>query len=223
MTKIPDRLKQAALLPLRLPSIGMASLAYSSAIYLSSLRADLLDITDPWWILTVGIVLLLSPVYHAFVIRKTAAFAMDQTFALRDFPIESFGDLVVGQLLVNALVILGGALFLFPGIYVGLRSIYYKQAIVLRKARSMPAIRQSFRMTVDPRAMGRMFLFLAVAYCIPLVIDLLLTPAIRALWIHPIAILVSTSFIAWVNVYITISFNESMRELQTSKGTEKSA
>jgi len=194
-----------------LPLIGVASLAYSSAIYLSSLRADLLDIGNPWWIVTVGIVLLLSPVYHVIVIRRTAAFLADQSFELRDFPMESFGDLVVGELLVNAAVILGAALFLFPGIYVGLRSIYYKQIIVLHKAQSLPAIRQSFRVTAKPQVVLQMFLFLAVAYCIPLGIDLILTPAIQSRWVHPIAILVSTLFIAWVNVYVTLSFDELMK------------
>ena len=164
MTKIPDRIRQAAKLLIRLPSIGVASLAYSSAIYLSSLRADLLDISDPWWIVTLGLVLLLSPVYHTFVIRRTTASVTGQVFGLRDLPMESFGDLVVGELLVNVLVILGGALFLLPGIYVGLRSIYYKQIIVLRKARSLSAIRESFRMTVDPRSVFQMFLFLVASY-----------------------------------------------------------
>ena len=223
MTKIADRIKEAARLPIRLPSIGVASLGYSSAIYLSSLRADLLDVGDPWWIVTVGIVLLLSPVYHTFVIRKTAASVAGQAFALRDFPVESFGDLVVGELLVNVLVVLGATLFLFPGIYVGLRSIYYKQIIVLHKVRSLSAVRESFRMTVDPRVVFQMFLFLAVAYCFPLAIDVVLTPAIQALWVHPIAILVSSSFMAWVNVYITLSFIDLMKKLQTLEGTENPA
>ncbi|MEE8592802.1 MAG: hypothetical protein V3T03_01620 [Candidatus Bipolaricaulota bacterium] len=223
MTKLLDRIKQAAKLLIRLPSIGVASLAYSSAIYLSSLRADLLDISDPWWIVTLGIVLLLSPVYHTFVIRRATASVTGQALALRDLPMESFGDLVVGELLVNVLVVLGAALFLLPGIYMGLRSIYYKQIIVLHKARSLSAVRESFRMTGDPRAVLRMFLFLAVSYCIPLAIDLVLTPAIQALWAHSIAILVSTLFIAWVNVYITLSFNELIEKLQVLEGTEKPA
>lgn len=221
MTKLLDRIKQAAKLLIRLPSIGVASLAYSSAIYLSSLRADLLDISDPWWIVTLGIVLLLSPVYHMFVIRKTTASVRGHAFALRDLPMESFGDLVVGELLVNVLVVLGAALFLLPGIYVGLRSIYYKQIIVLHKARSLSAIRESFRMTGDPRVVFRMFLFLAVSYCIPLAIDLILTPATQALWVHPIAILVSTLFIAWINVYISLSFNELIEKLHAVEGTQK--
>jgi len=208
MTKILDRIRQAGRLSIQLPSIGVASLAYSSAIYLSSLQADLLDISNPWWIVTVGIVLLLSPIYHAFVIRRTATSLAGRTFTLRDFPMESFGDLVAGELLVNASVVLGAILFLFPGIYVGLRSIYYKQVIVLHKARSLPAIRQSFSMTAKPQVMLQMFLFLAVAYSIPLGSDLILTSASQIVWVHPIAILVSTLFIAWVNVYVTLSFDE---------------
>ena len=211
MMKILDRIRRAGRLSIQLPSIGVASLAYSSAIYLSSLQADLLDISNPWWIVTVAIVLLLSPIYHTFVIRRTAASLAGQTFTLRDLPMESFGDLVVGELLVNASVVLGTLLFLLPGIYVGLRSIYYKQAIVLHKARSLPAIQQSLRMTGKPQVVLQMFLFLAVAYSIPLGADLILTSAIQTPWVHPIAILVSTLFIAWVNVYVTLSFDELTR------------
>ena len=221
MTKTLARIRQAAKLPIQVPSIGVASLAYSCAVYLSSLKADLLEIGDPWWIVTVGLVLLLSPVYHAFVIRKTVAHGVGKAFSLRDIPMESFGDLVVGELFVNALVVLGGALFLLPGVYVGLRSIYYKQLIVLHKARPLSAVQQSFRVTGNPRVVFHTFLFLAIAYCIPLGIDFLLAPAIRALWFHPVAILVSASFIAWVNVYITLSFNELIQTPQTSEGTEK--
>jgi len=203
-----DRSRQVVRLLTRAPLIGLASLAYSSVIHLSSLRADLLDVGDPWWIVTVGLVLLLSPVYHALAIGKTAALVRGEAFSLRHLPLESFGELVAGELLVNAFVVLGSALFLLPGIYVGLRSIYYKQIIILHKSRSVAAIRQSFSMTVAPRVVFQMFLLLAVAYCIPLSIDYLLPPATQAWWIHPIAVLVSTSFIAWVNVYITLLFVE---------------
>ncbi len=175
---------------------------------MSSLRADLLDIRDPWWVVTVGLVLLLSPIYHAFIIGKTAALARGEAFPVRHLPLESFSELVIGELLVNAFVVLGSALFLLPGIYVGLRSIYYKQIIILHKARSVEALRRSFRMTMAARDVFQTFLLLAVAYCIPLAIDYLLAPVTQAWWVHPIAILVSTSFIAWVNVYITLMFIE---------------
>ena len=208
MTTIRQRIRQTAKLLGRAPSIGLASLVYSSIIHLTSLRADLLDIGDPWWVVTVGLVLLLSPLYHAFVVGKAAALVRGEPFPLRHYPMESFGDLVVGELLVNAFVVLGSALFLLPGIYVGLRLIYYKQIIILHKARPLEAIRQSLRITMAPRVVFQTFLLLAGAYSIPLAVDYLFTSATPAWWVHPIAILVSTSFIAWVNVYITLSFDE---------------
>ena len=222
MTTILARVKQAAQLPIRVPSIGVASLAYSSAVYASSFRANLLDIDDPWWIVTVGLVLLLSPIYHAFVIRKTAAYQAGLTFSLREMPIESFGDLVVGELVVNALVVLGGMLFLLPGVYVGLRSIYYKQITVLHKSRPLQAIKQSFLLTRNPRVVLTLFLFLAITYCFPLGIDFLLPPT-QAWWVHGIAILVSTAFIALVNVTITLSFGELLTSPQPADEPENSA
>jgi hypothetical protein len=208
MTTILQRIRQTARLLVRVPSIGAAALAYCGVIHLSSLQADLLDISDPWWVVTVGLVLLVSPVYHAFVIGKTASLVAGEAYSIRSVPMESFGDLVVGELLVNACVILGSALFLLPGIYVGLRSIYYKQLIVLHKSRSVAAIQQSFRMTVAPRVILQMFLLLSIAYCIPLAVDFLLMPVTQALWAHFVAIVLSTLFVAWVNVYITLTFGE---------------
>jgi len=208
MTTILQRIRLTAKLLRRAPAIALVSLVYSSVIHLASLRADLLDIGDPWWVVTVGLVLLLSPLYHAFVVGKAAALVRGEPFPLHHCRMESFGDLVVGELLVNAFVVLGSALFLLPGIYVGLRLIYYKQIIILHKARPMEAIRQSFRITTAPRVVFQTFLLLAGAYSIPLAVDFLLPSEPQAWWIHPVAILVSTSFIAWVNVYITLSFDE---------------
>lgn len=203
-----ERSRQAARLLAQAPSIAFASLIYSSAIHLSSLRADLLDIADPWWVVTIGLVLLLSPIYHVVVIGKVNAFLRDESLPFRTLPIEAFGDLVLGELLVNALVVVGSALFFLPGIYIGLRSVYYKQIIILHKARPVEAIRESFRLTKAPRVLFRIFALLAVSYCLPLALDYMLAPITQAWWIHPMGILVSTLFIAWVNVYITLSFSD---------------
>lgn len=203
-----ERSRQAARFLIQAPSIGLASLAYSTAIHLASLRADLLDITDPWWVVTIGLVVLLSPIYHIVVIGTANALQRGESFPLRMLPVETFGDLVLGELLVNALVVLGSALFFLPGIYIGLRLILYKQIIILHKARPVEAIRESLKLTMPPRIVLQAFLFLAASYCLPLVIEYLLAPITEAWWIHPIGILVSTSFIAWVNVYITLWFGE---------------
>jgi len=203
-----ERSRQAARLLMQAPAIGLASLAYSGAIHIASLRADLLDITDPWWVVTIGLVLLLSPIYHIVVIGMVDAFHREESCPLRTLPVETFGDLVLGELLVNALVVLGSALFFLPGIYIGLRSIFYKQIIILHKARPLEAIRESFKLTMPPRVVLQVFLLLAASYCLPLLIEYLLAPITQAWWIHPVGILVSTSFIAWVNVYITLAFGD---------------
>jgi hypothetical protein len=213
-----NRSRQAARLLAQVPSIALASLAYSTAIHLSSLRADLLDITDPFWVVTVGLILLLSPIYHMVVIGKVDAFLREESPPLRTLPVEAFGDLVLGELLVNAMVVLGSALFFLPGIYIGLRSIYYKQMIILHKARPVEAIRESFRLTRAPGVVFRIFVLLAASYSLPLALDYLLAPITQAWWIHPIGILVSTSFIAWVNVYITLSFSDLVASGEGDQG-----
>lgn len=216
-----EQSRRAARLLIQVPSIGLASLAYSSAIHLASLRADLLDITDPWWVVTIGLVLLLSPIYHIVVIGQVDAFHRGASFPLRTLPVEAFGDLVLGEVLVNALVVLGSALFFLPGIYIGLRSIFYKQLIILHKARPVEAIRESLKLTMPPRVVLQAFLFLAASYCLPLVIEYLLAPITQVWWIHLVGILVSTSFIAWVNVYITLWFGDLVAGDVGNQDTEK--
>jgi len=217
-----ERSKQVARLLIQIPSIGLASLFYSSAIQLSSLRADLLDIADPWWVVTIGLVLLLSPIYHLIVIGQVAAFHRKESASLDSLPLETFGDLVLGELLVNALVVLGSTFLFLPGIYVGLRSIYYKQIIILQKARPVEAIRDSFRLTRPPGVLFRMFLLLAVSYSLPLVVEYLLAPMMQAWWIHLIGILVSTSFLAWINTYITLLFVDGMPSVEAGGSEEQS-
>ncbi len=218
-----ERSKQVVRLLIEAPSIGIASLVYSSAIQLSSLRADLLDIADPWWVVTIGLVLLLSPIYHIIVIGKVAAFQRGESFPLRTMPAETFGDLVLGELLVNALVVLGSALLFLPGIYVGLRSIFYKQAIILHKARPLEAIRGSFLLTAAPAILFRMLLLLAVSYMLPLAVEYLFAPMTQAWWIHLIGILASASFLAWINTYITLSFGDLVANDKGQQSAEKIA
>lgn len=208
MKTIAPLSRQAARLLVQVPSIGIASLLFSIALHLASLRADLLDIGNPWWVLTVGLALLLSPLYHAFVISRVAAHVEGQTFSTRNVPIEVFGSLVMGELLINAGVILAGAVLVLPGIYLGLRSVFYKQAIILHKARTLVGIRASFRLTAEPRVMVLIFILMALAYCVPLAVDFLVSPTTQAWWIHPVAVGVSTAFIAWVNVAVTLLFLE---------------
>ena len=218
MTSSADHIRHTARLLAHSPSIAIASLAYSIIIQSASLRSGLLDIGNPWWVLTAGLIVLLSPIYHAFVIARTGASRSGQAFSIRGVPMESFGDLVAGELLVNALVILGSALLIVPGIYIGLRTIYYKQGIVLQKARLVPAIRQSLRLTAQPRAAGQLFAGLAVAYGLPLGFDWLLRPVLPDAWLLPAAVVVSTSFLAWVNVYITCSFDDRVAQDETATG-----
>ncbi len=203
-----QRSRRVAHLILHAPSIALVSLIYSAAIHVSSVRADLLDVADPWWVVTLALILLLSPVLHIHIIATVDSLRRRESLPSRLLPMEVFGDLVLGELIVNALVVLGSVLFLLPGIYVGLRSIYYKQSIILHKARPVDALRESFALTVSPRAMLQVLLLLAVSYTLPLVIDYWLSPATQAWWIHPIGILVSATFIAWINVYVTVWFGD---------------
>jgi len=205
------RIRRAARLLARVPSVGVVAIVYSAAIQAASFRADVIDLSSRWWVATAALILLLSPLVHAFVIHRTFAALRRIPFRLRDLPVESFGSLVAGELLVNAAVVIGSVFFLLPGVYVGLRLIYYKQAIVLHKARLAAAVRESLLLTTDGRRLLWMFLVLAASYCVPLGIELLALPAADALWVHAVAVLISAAFVAWINVYVTLSFVEDAK------------
>lgn len=203
-----DRVRRAGRLLVRSPVVAGAALVYSTAIHASSARADILDLANPWWILTAATVLLLSPVFHALVIQSAFASLRGLPFRLRDIPAESFGSLVAGEFLVNGAVILGSIFLLLPGVYAGMRLIYYKQSIVLHKTRVLASVRESLLLTADGRRLLGVFVVLGLSYCVPLAIDFLVLPAVDALWGHVLAVVVSSVFVAWINVYLTLAFVE---------------
>ena len=214
MTAMRTRVSRAARLLGRTPSVGVAAIVYSAAIQAASFRADVVDLSNRWWVVTAALILLLSPLVHTFVIHRTFAALRRIPFHLRDLPVESFGSLVAGELLVNAAVVIGSVFFLLPGVYVGMRLIYYKQAIILHKARLAAAVRESLVLTADGRRLLGMFLVLAASYCVPLGIELIALPATDALSVHAVAVLISAAFVAWINVYVTLAFIEDAEAVE---------
>jgi len=195
--------------PFQRPQWFLLSLVYTGLLYAASLRAGLLDVGNSFWILTAAAALLLSPIYHAVLIPWMAAARSGgsrEGLAARKDLERAFARLVVGELLVNALVIAGAFLFLLPGIYFGVRLIFYKQAILLDDLAPAAAMRESFRRTGDWRLALALFGGLAACYAMATGFDFLLLVAAPLWLVHVGSVIVSATLLLYVNALITASY-----------------
>lgn len=190
--------------------LGLCSLLYSVALYASTLQADLFEVTNPWWIVTSATVLLLSPLYHAVIIPAIARARGFEVSITPSFVLERFPNLFLGQLLVNLGVVLGSMLFVVPGVLIGLRTIYYKQELLLAGGAIRDAILSSLKRTGLGKRLLEIFAALAIFYCLPLGMEFFVLPLLGSLAQHITSILATALFVGWLNAYITDSYLASI-------------
>jgi hypothetical protein len=207
--RIWERLRSGLLLPFRFPELLALSVGYSGLLYAASLRAGFLDVRNPYWVLSVGGLLLLSPIYHALLLPAIAT-ALRGTRAdwraVLDDARDLFPRLFLGEVVVGAAVVAGGLLLLIPGIYVGMRFIYYKQSIVFERRSAIPALRESLRLTLDWRSTVGLFLCLAVLCGSTVGLDSLLVARAPGLAIHVGAVTGTALLLVWMNVLVTSAY-----------------
>jgi len=204
-----ERLKRGLLLPLRSPVLLALSVGYSGLLYMAGLQAGFLDVRNPYWVLSIGGLLLLSPIYHALLLPAIASALrgtrVDWRTVVSDAQ-ELFPRLFLGEVVVGAAVIVGGLLLFIPGIYVGMRLIYYKQAIVFERRQAIPALRESLRMTLDGRSTVGLFLYLAALYGCTAGLDLLLITYAPGLVVHVGSVTGTALLVVWMNTFVTSSY-----------------
>lgn len=186
----------------------MLSVVYAAVLYAAVLRAGLLEVGNPYWVLSAGGVLLLSPIYHALLLPAIGSALRgdraDWRAALAGWP-RLFPGLVLGELVVGVAVIAGSLLLLIPGIYLGMRLIYYKQAIVLEGVPAVGALRESVRRTAKGRVTVRLFLQLSVLYGCTFGLDLLLMQQAPPAVVHVGSVVGSALLLVWMNALVTAS------------------
>jgi hypothetical protein len=184
------------------PAVLGSSLLYAAALYAVGLNAGILDIEASFWVVTVAATLLLSPLYHGFVLQWTAV-AVGRPAAVGATTIAAFPRLFIGQLLVGAGAVIGAVALIVPGVYFGVRAVLYKQAIVLEGAKPVQAVRTSFKRTAD----GKTALWASIAlvgfYGVMLGVDVLLTLLHSEVAIGVLSVAVSGALLALLNALLT--------------------
>lgn len=204
-----EQLRRGLLLPLRFPMLLALSVGYSGLLYVAGLQAGFLDVRNPYWVLSIGGLLLLSPIYHALLLPAIASALrgtrVDWRTVISDAQ-ELFPRLFLGEVVVGAAVIAGGLLLFIPGIYVGMRLIYYKQAIVFERRSTIPALRESLRITLNWRPTVGLLLYLAALYGCTVGLDLLLMTYAPSLVVHIGAVTGTALLLVWMNALVTSSY-----------------
>ncbi len=199
-------ISRALSLPFQRPLLLLLSLFFVVILYAMDSQATLYEIENPKWILSMGTFILLSPIFNGMFIllvhgeRIGKPLTLSQAFT-RVLP--CYGQLVAGEIMVNLGVFVGFLLLFIPGAYLGLRLIFYKQAIVIDGASGITGMRTSLAMTQDWRDLASLLRFLAILYAPTfLVVGATIALPLGSIgnWI---ARAVSVLTFAWVNTLLT--------------------
>ena len=198
----PLQIKETFLQPFQRPVLLAWAFIFTGIFYLVNREANLYDITNPHWVVTMASLILISPLFNGgFIVllhaqRKGTKLSIAQ--ALSQI-LPGYGALVAGELLVNVIVVAGGTLFVIPGIYFGLRLIFYKQEILIGGARGIVALKMSFSRTRKWRGLLPLFVSLAIFYLPTAAIFLV---PMNIFW-DLYALFASALTFAWTNILLT--------------------
>jgi hypothetical protein len=203
---VKPRLSEVLSLPFRRPLLLALALLLSGILYGAGLQADLDEIKDPQWVITMAVLLLASPLFNGAYILAVQAYrggGRPSFVGTLGRVVSVYPRLVVGEIVVNALVIGGAFLFIVPGVYFGLRLAFYKQAILLEGTTFSRAVGQSLRQTPTGRETFLLLLYVAPFYA-PSVLAYVVTIAFP-LGVAGDALALAGSILtfAWTNVLVT--------------------
>jgi len=202
------QLKGTFLQPFRRPSLLAWALVFTGIFYLVNRQANLYDVANPRWVITMAALILLSPFFNGgFILLLQAQYKGEKLspgqVIARMFP--SYGSLVAGEFLVNGIVIAGGILFVIPGIYFGLRLIFYKQEILIGGARGTTALKMSIARTRQWRETLFVFASLSLFYLPTIAVFFVPMSLVWDLY----ALFASALTFAWTNILLTRIYLEA--------------
>jgi len=120
--------------------------------------------------------------------------------------IPLYTRLFVGEILVNLLVIGGALLFFVPGVYFGLRSSFYKQAISIGGSTTLAGIKDSFTRTPGWRIPSMLLLLLSPFYALAFLFSYFVSAITSGIVGEALVVLVSALMFAWTNTLLTVIY-----------------
>ncbi len=214
------QLKETFLHPFRQPLLLVWALAFTGIFYLVNRQANLYDIANPRWVITMATLILVSPFFNGGFILLLQARRNGEKFSLGQAMsrlTQNYGSLISGEFLVNLIVVAGGILFVIPGIYFGLRLIFYKQEILIGGAHGTAALKMSVARTRQWQGTLSLFGSLSLFY-LPAV-AVFFVPVSLAWDLY--ALFASALTFAWTNILLTriyLDAKESAVQVSSSKG-----
>ncbi len=160
-------ISRALSFPFQRPLLLLLSLFFVGILYAMDSQATLYEIENPKWVLSMGTFILLSPIFNGLFILLVHGEKIGEPLTLSQALtrlLPRYGHLVAGEIMVNLGVFVGFLLLFIPGAYLGLRWIFYKQAIVIDGASGTAGMRTSFAMTQDWHDLVFLLRFLAILY-----------------------------------------------------------
>ena len=205
------RISWMVLLPFRRPGLLLFSLLFSGALYVANMQASVYDIGSPKWVITMAILILLSPFFHGVVILRVRGVESGKDITTWQALLQtsvSYPRLVVGEILVNLVVVAGLFLFILPGVYVGLRLIFYKQAILIDHATGATALKVSSRRTTGWRISLFLLALLTPFYGLVVLIGYVATVFSWGAFGEGLVLVASALFLIWTNTLLTSLYLE---------------
>lgn len=200
------QIKRVVCAPFRFPLLLLVALIFSGILYAVDIQASVYDIQNPKWVITMAILILISPLFSGVFILLIYGINTGKAILVRRAltqTLSSYMHLVVGEILVNLVVLAGSFLFVLPGIYLGLRLCFYKQVILIEGATAPAAIKESFRQTVGWRIPGSLLLLLAPFYALAILVGYVVISFPLGLFGEGLTLAASTLTFAWTNTLLT--------------------
>lgn len=196
------------------PYLIGTSFAFSAVLFFVNQQANLYDIQNPNWVITMGVLILASPIAHSLFLVRARAVLGHGTGSLRD-GIEAgatfYPRLVLGEIGVSLAAAAGLFLLILPGVYIGIRLSLYKQAVLFEGKTVREALQESMVRTASWPVIGWILLVLSVIYGMEILIGYLVYLAGASFPTGvgiAIAIVISAAGFSLLNAFLTAVYLE---------------
>ena len=203
-----NQINRALIIAIKDPVLIGVSLVFAGLLYVANQQANIYDISNHGWVITMAVLILASPLAHSLFLTRMRA-DLEQRPASAAAGLAAGGALytrLVGGEIAVSLIAAVGMLLILPGIYIGLRLSLYKQAILFNGKTVSGALRESMARTRHPRQWGTIFLIYTLIYGGELLIMYGVGVALIGVVADILAVAASALGFAWLNALLTVIY-----------------